>query len=144
MISIWIIVADSSRARIFSAGKDQTSMLEIQTLAHPAARLHEGDLVSDKAGREWNRGTISHDMNGESSAKHGEVIRFANQICQALESGHNNGKFNKLYVIAAPGFLGALRKQLPRSIQKLIAAEVSKNLVTHDISDMRKHLPESL
>jgi len=28
------------------------------------------------------------------------------------------------------------------SLQKLVSAEISKNLATHDISEIRKHLPE--
>ncbi|MES9844878.1 MAG: host attachment protein, partial [Candidatus Sedimenticola sp. 6PFRAG5] len=51
MSAAWIVVADTSRARIFSADKPASSLVEIQTLAHPESRLHEGDLVSDKAGR---------------------------------------------------------------------------------------------
>ena len=144
MGSIWIVVADSSRARIFTAETGHSAMVEIQTLAHPAARLHEGDLVSDKAGREWDGGATSHDMDGESGAKQEEAVRFASEVCQVLESGRTSGQFDKIYVIAAPGFLGTLRKQQSSSLQKLVCAEVPKNMANHDISDIRKHLPERL
>lgn len=144
MGSIWIVVADSSRARIFAAENGQSAMVEIQTLAHPEARLHEGDLVSDKAGRERDSGATSHDMGGESGAKQEGTIRFTSEVCQVLESGRTRGQFNMLYVITAPGFLGALRKQQSSSLQKLVSAEISKNLATHDISEIRKHLQEHL
>ena len=144
MGSIWIVVADSSRARIFTAETGRSPMVEAQTMAHPAARLHEGDMVSDRAGREWDGSATSHEMNGDMGAKQEEEVRFANEVCHVLESGRTDGQFDKLYIIAAPRFLGTLRKQLSNSLQKLVSAEIPKNLAEHDISDIRIHLPESL
>jgi len=144
MSAIWIVVSDTSRARIFAAEPGRSAMVEVHTLAHPAARLHEGDLVSDKAGREWDGGTTSHGMNGEMGAKEEEEIRFASEVCQVLESGRTSGQFEKIYIIAAPGFLGTLRKLQSSSLQKLVTAEIPKNLAEHDVSDIRNHLPERL
>ena len=142
MGSIWVVVADTSRARIFSAENARSEMVEIQTLTHPEARLHEGDLVSDKAGRERDSGATSHDMGGQTSAKKEEEIRFANMLSHTLESGRTSGQFNKLYIVAAPGFLGTLRKHRSSALQKMVSAEVSKNLAAHAPSEIRKHLPE--
>mgnify|MGYP000093132785 FL=1 len=144
MSAIWVVVADSSRARIFSAEKPASPLVEIQTLAHPQARLHEGDLVSDKAGRDRNPGATSHDMGNESDTKREEAIRFANQVCSTLEAGRTSGQFEKLYVIAAPSFLGILRKHQSNALGKLVTAEVSKNLAGHHPSEIRKNLPEYL
>ena len=138
MGAIWIVVADSSRARIFSADNGNADMIEIRTLAHPEARLHEGDLVSDKDGRERSNVASSHNMAGEHSAKEAEEMRFAGQVCQALESGRTSGEFDRFHIIAAPGFLGSLRKQLSGSLQKLVGSEVAKNLATHSLSDIRR------
>ncbi len=144
MGSIWIVVADSSRARIFTADSGHSPMVEIKTMAHPAARLHEGDMVSDRPGREWDGSATSHGMNGEIGAKQEEEVRFANEVCHVLESGRTDAQFEKLYIIAAPRFLGTLRKHLSNSLQKLVSAEISKNLAEHGISDIRSHLPERL
>ena len=48
----WILVADSSRARIFSAETPSSALIEINTLAHPQGRLHEQNLSSDLPGHE--------------------------------------------------------------------------------------------
>jgi protein required for attachment to host cells len=144
MSQAWIVVADTSRARIFSAEKPASSLVEIQTLAHPASRLHEGDLVSDKPGRDRSASSRSHDMGHEGDAKQEEAVRFASQVCETLECGRTNGRFRKLYVIAAPSFLGMLRKQQTSSLQRVVAGEVSKNLAGHDINDIRRNLPDSL
>ncbi|MCP3662109.1 MAG: host attachment protein [Gammaproteobacteria bacterium] len=141
MSSIWIVVADSSRARIFTAENSRGEMLEIQTLAHPEARLHEGDLISDKAGRERDSGFASHDMGGQTGAKEEEEIRFASAVCQELESGRISGDFNRLCIIAAPRFLGILRKHQSSALQKMVSVEVSKNLATHTPAEIREYLP---
>ncbi len=140
----WVVVADASRARIFSAENPSGPLVEIQTLAHPEARLHEGDLVSDKSGRDRNTGSGSHDMGNQNEAKQEEAIRFASQVGQALECGRTNKQFKKLYVVAAPGFLGLMRKNRTGSLQKMVTAEISKNMASHDVADIRKCLPDYL
>lgn len=140
----WVVVADSSQARIFSAEKPTSPLEEIHTLNHPEGRLHQGDLVSDRPGRDRNAGTGSHDMGHEVDAKNEAAVRFSAQVSETLECGRNNGRFNKLYVVAAPGFLGLLRKQWNSPLQKMVAGEVSKNLTSHAIPDIRKNLPHLL
>jgi protein required for attachment to host cells len=144
MSAAWVVVADTSRARIFSAEKPASTLIEIQTMAHPEARLHQGDLVSDKPGRDRSAGVRSHDMGHETDAKEEEAVRFAATVCEALECGRTNGRFNKLYIVAAPAFLGLMRKQQSSSLQKMIGAEVSKNMATHDVVDIRRCLPDFL
>lgn len=144
MSKTWVVVADSSRARIFTAARNATPLEEIETLAHPAARLHKGDLVSDKAGRDHNPGSTSHDMGGKSDAKHEEAVRFANQLCDTLESARTAGRFGKLYIIASPAFLGIVRKQMSAALQKLVADEIPKELTRQTPADIRKQLPEYL
>ncbi len=56
-MAIWVLVADNSRARFFTAEKPAGPLTETRDLANPEARLHEGDLVSDKTGRDRNPST---------------------------------------------------------------------------------------
>ncbi len=144
MSTAWVVVADSSRARIFAAEKPISSLIEIQTLTHPESRLHQGDLVSDRPGRDRNSGAGSHDMGHESDAKEEEVQRFAAQVCDAVETARARGEFEKLYIVAAPSFLGLLRKQQNDALRKVVTAEISKNLSTKSPEDIRKSLPQYL
>lgn len=144
MNAIWVMVADSRRARLFTADESSRSLIETKTLVHPASRLHEGDLVTDRSGRDRGSDGASHGMGNESDTKHEEAVRFAAQLTEELESGRIGGLFQKLYLVAAPGFLGILRKQMPGALQKLISAEVSKNMAAHAPSDIRRSLPDFL
>jgi protein required for attachment to host cells len=144
MNKAWVVVADSSRARIFTAEKPISSLVEIQTLTHPESRLHQGDLVSDRPGRDRNTGTGSHDMGHESDAKEEQLQRFAAHVCETMENARAKGEFEKLYVVAAPSFLGHLRKQQNDTLKKAVTAEISKNLSTKSAEDIRKNLPQYL
>ncbi|MEN8178655.1 MAG: host attachment protein [Pseudomonadota bacterium] len=132
MNKTWIVAADTSRARIFVSDKPVSDLQEIQTLSHPEARLHEGDLISDTT-------------EGEPDEyKQAEADRFAAHVCATLEAGRKSGEFNKLYLVAAPNFLGKLRKHQSSAIKQLLAGEVDKNLAAHSPEDIRKQLPEYL
>jgi protein required for attachment to host cells len=144
MSEIWVVVGDSSRARIFTAERPTASLEEIETLTHPAGRLHEGDLVADKAGRDRSPGSTSHDMGGKTDVKHEQALRFASQLNDTLESARTADRFSKLYIIAAPAFLGILRKQMSAALQKLVAEEIPKELTLQNPADIRKYLPEYL
>jgi protein required for attachment to host cells len=145
MAAAWIVVADATRARVLSAEKPASELVEIQALTHPEARLHEGDMTSDRPGRDRNgSNTGSHDMGHTTDAKQEEAIRFAGKVSEAIEAGRSAGKFKKLYVIAAPAFLGILRKGHSSATRQLIAGEVDKNLATKTLGDIRKQLPEYL
>lgn len=144
MSDIWVTVADSSRARIFRTSSPSAPLEEIQTLAHPAARLHEGDLTTDRSGRDTNSTSGSHGFGTETEAKNEEAERFASLVCNTLESNHQKGSFGKLYIVAAPAFLGLLRKHRSNKVKQVIAEELPKNLCTMDAKTIRTHLPEYL
>jgi protein required for attachment to host cells len=143
-MSTWILAADNSRARIFAADKAAGSLHEIQTLAFPEGRLHEGDLTTDKGGRGHDPMAGAHGINGEEAHKQENADRFAGLVCETLETARNKGELQKLYVIAAPAFLGMLRKHQSHSLRHLIAGEVDKNLTTHSPETIRKSLPDFL
>ena len=140
----WVLVADNSRARFFMAEKPASPLAEVQDLAYPEARLHEGDLVTDKSGRDRNPGNGAHGFGNDGSAKQEGADRFALMVCNELEAARNSGSFRKLYVVAAPAFLGMLRKHQSPALKQLVAGEVDKNLATQDPSTIRKHLPDYL
>lgn len=139
----WILVADNSRARIFVAEKPASSIQEISTLTFPEGRLHEGDLTTDKGGRGQSPAG-AHGINGEDAQKRDNAERFANLICDELESARVQGRFSKLYIVASPGLLGLLRKHESSSLKQLVAGELDKNLTTQAPEAIRKHLPDFL
>ena len=143
MSKIWVVAADASRARIFTADKPAGELNEIETLNNPEGRLHEGDLVSDRGGYASN-GTGGHAYRTENQAKDEAANRFAAEVCRHLEKGRNGNAFAKLYVMAAPHFLGLLRKHQSDALRGLIRDEIASDLTTQSPERIRAKLPEYL
>jgi len=144
MAATWVVVADTSRARIFSADKPASDLAEIDDLTHPEARLHEGDLVADRPGSGKHNGSGTFSMGECGTYKDADAARFAHEVSERVEAGRIQGQFQKLYVIAAPQFLGMLRKHQSSATRQLVAAEIAKNLSASDPKAIRAHLPQYL
>lgn len=136
-----IVVADSSRARIFTVDSKDSPLNEIETLAHPEGRLHDQDLVSDMPGKESGKGGGGdHTFQEKTDPKKQEMIVFAKRIADYLDDARKANKLNKLLIVAAPAFLGELRNHLSVKTSERIVYELDKNLAHHDEKDIRKHL----
>lgn len=144
MMTTWVLVADTYRARLFGADRPASALSEMRDLASPEARLREGDLVSDRGGRDRSPKGGGHALGDNISHKQDLADRFAQQVCDLLESARVAGELSKLYVIAAPAFLGLLRKHQSPSLKQLVAGEIDKCLATQDPASIRRHLPEYL
>jgi len=145
MSNIWVVVADSSRARFFTADKPNSALAEKKSLEHPESRMHEQELTSDLPGRSFDSGGQGrHAMGSAVGPKRQEAIRFAKEVTERLESERNHGGFHKLYVVAAPAFLGFLRDNFSNPMSGKVASFLDKNLVDHDAPTIRTHLPEYL
>ncbi len=142
MPKTWVVVAESSRAKIFELDKRNLPLKELEGFAHTPSRSHEQDLTSDLPGRSQDsHGHGSHKMSTQTSVKEHESIEFAKTIGGHLDSARTSGKFDKLIIMSPPSFLGHLRKQLSAETKKHVHTEIDKNLVRHDVKDIQEHLP---
>jgi protein required for attachment to host cells len=140
----WILVADNSRARIFTAETPASPLQEIEALAHAEARLHDRDLTTDLPGKIKGEGGVGHAFEQPTDPKKHEAEYFAHRIAHHLEDARNEKNFEQLLIIAEPSFLGLLRLQLSEQIKKLVCFELDKNITMHSADDIRKYLPTYL
>ncbi|MFA6051437.1 MAG: host attachment protein [Methylobacter sp.] len=144
MKSTWILVADNSRARIFTAETPSSPLEEIDDLSHSEGRLHDREMTTDLPGKIKSAGAGGHTFEQPTDPKKHEADVFAHSVANYLEDAHNANKFKQLLIIAEPSFLGLLRNQLPEQIKRLVSFELDKNLTKHSAEDIRQHLPEHL
>lgn len=145
MNQTWVVVADSSRARIFQAEGVLGPLREVATLTHPEARLHTQELTSDLPGRAFDSvGAGRHAMERIVDPKEHEALMFAHQVATRLETAYNDGQFAQLVLVAAPRFLGQVRQTLSNQVAAAITYELDKNLTQQSAEDIRRHLPERL
>lgn len=137
----WLLVANSSIARIFKIEKIQ-ELTEIRTMEHPESRLHNIDLVSDKPGRDFESGgTRRHALEPKTMPKKLEFAIFAKDLADYLEESRNKGQFDALYIAAGPALLGLLRQSLHPNTAKIIKGEINKDMTQMKATEIPSHLP---
>ena len=141
MYTTLVVVADSGRARVYGMEKKGKPMLELADLLHSEARMREHEIVSDRAGRAFDsRGSGRHAMEQSSPFRVQEATKFAQQVCAFIDTEMNKHNFTDLVLIAAPEFLGIMRKTLSKEAGKLVSREIDKDLVAKRESVIRKYL----
>lgn len=144
-MSICVVVADSSKARILMAESGQGPLTDEKDFIHPESRLREQDLVSDGTGSESDGGGFGkHSMGHERTAHEKEMKNFADELCVEIDRLRQGSDLRRIYLVAAPKFLGLLRTAMSKQCSTLIEGEISKDLVSHSIEDIRSHLPRRL
>ena len=144
-MSTLVTVAQRAKARFFRLEGRSEPLEEIQDLVHPAARLHEGDLVTDSPGREHERmGPQSRAMRPERSAKEHEAETFAMEVADALAKLQQEKGVHRVVLVAEPGFLGLLRQKLDPPTAKLVDGELDKELTDLDADALKERLRDIL
>lgn len=144
-MSICVVVADSSNARILLAEDINSPLVEHSDFVHPESRLKQQDLVADGTGSGSDSGGYGkHSMGHENAAHRKEADNFARELCAEVEKLRAGRSVGRLYLVAPPEFLGRLRSDLSNQCKDIVAEEIGKNLVKHSIEDIRAHLPTRL
>jgi len=138
---VWIVIAESSRAKIYTTDSSMKALVELEGFVHTDSRRHAHDITSDLPGRNIGKDGSHHALEKETDVKEEEAILFAQQIDNYLLTGRNENRFSKLVLIAAPAFLGLLRNHMDAQVAKMVVHEVRKNLVKCNVAEIREHLP---
>jgi protein required for attachment to host cells len=140
----WIVVADRSKARIFTVDDPHGALQEVETLDHPEGREHARDINADRPGRAYDSsGQGRHAMGTSVEPMEQDAIRFSKEVSEHLRAACQDGRCNRLLLVAGPDFLGLLRKQLNTPPDVRIK-EIDKNLCNFDAREIRSHLPDRL
>jgi protein required for attachment to host cells len=141
MTTTWIIAADSSRARILQVTDREQHLAEIEDLLNPEGRVHDRDLLADGHPRFSGQasGGPASDRQEMSATEHATEL-FAKRVGDYLDKARTAHRYDRLHLIAPPKFLGQLRKELGKEVQKLVAEELPKDLSWLDARDIERRL----
>ena len=139
MSKTWVVVAESSRAKIFQVEKNDStrSLKEIKGFTHTTSRSHKNQL----AGSQQKESRHSQLSDTFDTHKDHERTEFARSLSQHLNHARTKGQFKKLILMSPPKFLGDLRKSLGHETNKHVVSAIHKNLVRHDVNDIQAHIP---
>jgi len=145
-----IVVANQAEAVFYDTGGPQAPLRLVGRLQNPAGRLLDREFKSDRPGRVFDRapsgtgrrGAVAHhSTGGERTPRRQATGAFARRIAVNLSAARRVKQFDGLVLIAAPAFLGALRKTLAKSLRAVVAAEIAKDLIGHPRETVRAHIP---
>ncbi|MFL6648583.1 MAG: host attachment protein [Sulfurifustaceae bacterium] len=143
----WIVAADDSRARVLQAEGRDTKLVEIEDLVNPAGRQQDHEMQTDaeprfsghggvgKPGTAQTGGTAS-DRETQGAVEHSVAV-FARDIGRYLEKARVDHRYDKLVLVAPPKFLGALRKELGKEVEKLVVDELPKDVSGYKLHDLQ-------
>lgn len=144
MNKVWVVAADSTRARFFR--EQEQSLFEVEDLVNPLARAADRDLVTDNRGRTAVGGDSvrRHAFGDDYSEREHNRVTFAREVANRLEHLRASGELERFYLIAERRFLGLLRKEMPRELSRLLAEDQAKGMAGVDAGALRAMLPRRL
>jgi protein required for attachment to host cells len=145
-MKMWIIIADASRARLFSIPPHRRSLDPVRTLENPLGRAHSHELGGDVPGR------LHKGMTGIGSAfqphtdQHAaEVRHFVQELVDVLQAAFDKRQYDELAIAAPARLLGQLRAALGPQLKKCLKASVARDAVRMSVrqlfADVRRWLP---
>lgn len=139
----WILVADSSKARLFGIRKaklfnksfDHKDLAFIDEYHHENSRKKDSELTSDRLGG-FGKGTFVE----ATDPKQHEAEIFSHELTKVLSSGHHQHHYRDVILVAPPAFMGLLNKNLSNEVNKVISLRIEKDYTGHDAKDLVNHL----
>lgn len=140
-----VVVADESRAILYSHDSRSGPLTPLTELDNEAARMKTEELISDRGGRSFDsHGHGRHAIGGEKNGpqQHAAEV-FAKQIAERIASSTHKGACRGFSLVAAPRFLGMLRDAISTSTKAEPWTSVDKDVVDKDAAIIRDLLTRS-
>jgi protein required for attachment to host cells len=138
MATTWIVSGDSSRARILQV-TGRARLAEVQDFTNPKGRMDDRELTTDAHPRMRGTDGPGSDRQETGAAEH-EVELFAKQIDRFLDQARIKKRYERLFMLAPPKFLGLLRKNLDKEVEKLVREDFGPDLSWFDAREIDRFL----
>jgi protein required for attachment to host cells len=103
---------------------------------NPATR----DQGTDRPGRSCASAGTHRSAMEETDWHQLAEDRFVGEVAETLYKHAHAGRYQSLIVVAPPKVLGSLRKAFHKEVSDKVSAEVPKELTSHPIHEIEKHL----
>jgi protein required for attachment to host cells len=145
MSTTLVTVAQRAKARLFRHDGPGQGLVEVEDLAHPASRARGREIDTDRPGRVHDRaGPGRHAMAKEEPPEEHEAARFAREVADAIREHRTREGFDRLVLVAEPGFLGKLRASLDDASARLVDGEVHRDIADRKQAEIESHLGDVL
>lgn len=141
----WILVADRSRAKLLHVlPEGQGPYPTLACWSHEAGRIQPRERDAEEPGRIIHPAGYASAVEPHEDRDHVEARRFAKELVGHLEHSRQERRFDRLFVIAPPGFLGVLRDAWTPSLHAMIVREWNHDLAGLTEAALQRRLEELL
>lgn len=141
----WVLVADRSRAKVLHVlPEGQKPWPVLASFMHVEGKQLPQDHDSDAPGRIFLPGGARSAVEPHEDRAHVEARRFATQLGDLLEHDRQERRFDRLFVVAAPMFLGVIRNCWPDTLRRTVAHEIDLDLMGLDDHALQDRLMQLL
>ena len=130
MLIHWVVVADSARAEIYQSDLLFKEFEPVESRIHPKSRVKAKDIVAgDRGSNRAYAGAVHSAYERHTEPHRGAQEEFAREIAELLRVGRVEERFERLVLIATPGFLGKLRAELDEETAKRVIGSIAHGWV---------------
>ena len=139
-----VLAADAARARILESTPGQCPwrelMEETRSIANPLSR----EQGRDRPGQVFESiGPTRHVMQPRRDPHKAAKLDFARALAFRLEVAGRPRRFQGLFLVAPPGFLGALRSALGSEARRRLAGTLDHDLTRQPLAQVVQHMEEA-
>ena len=150
--TLWLVVADRSRARYFEVTQAEPKLNLLHDVSFPEGRMKGRDLVTDRPGRSfasWSQskgghqtGAPRHAMDSEISPSERTREEMGEKVAEQLERGRTRNEYDSLVLVMEPQLLGRVRTRLSSSTAARIIQEHGKDYAWMKDAELESRLVE--
>jgi len=141
---IKILVANRGQAELYDSSKLGEALTLVRTYTNPDAHLHERELVSDAAGRVYNRMGGVHQSYGQRHVLRDQAtLKFARSVADSLPSEVDPEGCAGLLLVGSPRFMNRLRDALPKHTRAKVFGVIVKNLAHIAPGDLQRYINQA-
>jgi protein required for attachment to host cells len=140
--TLWILVCNASRGRLFATdAKAAGDWLLVEEFQHDESRTKSLELFNQPDNP--NAGTLhspptENTPNGRKLLEHD---RFARELSEYLDKGHDRHAFEKLVIAAPPEFLGRIRRLLSSRVKQRVLLDVDADYSSLPARELPSRVP---
>jgi len=145
MLTTWILVSDAARGRLFEASGTPAVWTELACYSNPDLRGLPGQGGSGRTvpRTQESVGSARHAIEPRTTRRDKSTKAFAHLIASELMEAHAHHRYERLFLVAPPHFLGALREQLGDLDAASVAGELGSDLASLSKAELIQHVQDA-
>lgn len=146
MNSVWVLVCDAAKARVFDVREGGASWRLVSETLHAGSRSKAAALAGDRSGSRSSQGRSVHHnaLAPASSPKEVQKEHFAHELGSTLDQAVRSSEFEHWVLVAPPHFVGLIESELSPALKKSLLTTVGKDLNHLDQRALEETLRENV